>query len=104
MLRIAICVNDKKTYDLIKKLYECISEDTIKIYIFNIKDESIDNFNEADYDKIFFVHENATESIVQKIPEGKFINSSYIQEINPENIEYIKVDSVYTYIKYNKER
>ena len=36
MLRIAICVNDKKTYDLIKKLYECISEDTIKIYIFNL--------------------------------------------------------------------
>ena len=100
MLRIAICVNDKKTYDLIKKLYDCISEDTIKIYIFNIKDESINNFNEADYDKIFFVHENATESIVQKIPEGKFINSSYIQEINPENIEYIRVDSVYTYIKY----
>ena len=64
MLRIAICVTDNKTYDLIKKLYECISEDTIKIYIFNIKDESINNFNEADYDRIFFVHENATESIV----------------------------------------
>lgn len=45
------------------------------------------------------MYENETESIVQKIPEGKFINSSYIQEINPENIEYIKVDSV-----YNKER
>lgn len=41
MLRIAICVNNKRTYDSMKKLYECISDDKINICIFNRKDESI---------------------------------------------------------------
>lgn len=83
-----------------KKLYECISNDKINICIFNRKDESINDFNETDYDKIFYVSENETESMEHKISDGKFINSSHLQEINPKDVEYIKADGIYTYIKY----
>lgn len=100
MLRIAICVDNKRTYNLMKKLCEYISDNEIKIYVFNTKDESINNFSEADYNKTFFVRENEAENIEWKMIDSNFINNSYLSDINPENVEYIKSEGVYTYIKY----